>query len=123
SALLPFAVSIEGKVPLLLRGFSIAGVAFAVWTLVTLGKSFDVSPADRGLVDRGPYNLIRHPMYASEIFSTLSIALADLSLWNVLVIVLLTGTIVQRICWEEAIISNYSGYADRVRARLLPGVW
>ena len=123
SALMPFAAQINNPIPIYLRVLSILGVAFAVWTLVVLGKSFDVSPADRGLVDRGPYRIVRHPMYASEIFSTLVLVLADLSLWNIMIVSLLIATIVLRIHWEEAIISNYDGYSQRVRARLFPGVW
>lgn len=123
SALMPFTAQINNPVPLYLRALSIFGVAFAVWTLLVLGKSFDVSPADRGLVDRGPYQIVRHPMYASEIFSTIMLILADLSLWNLLVALLLVVTIVLRIHWEEAIITNYDGYSDRVQARLIPGVW
>ena len=123
SALSPFAVQVQNEIPLLLRGLSLIGVLFAVWTLVALGRSFDVSPADRGLVDRGPYRWMRHPMYASEIFSTLMIVFADLSVWNMFVTFVLIGTIVLRIRWEEAIISGYSGYSDRVPSRLFPGVW
>jgi len=123
SALLPFAIQVNVELPILLRALSISGVAFAVWTIVVLGRSFDVAPADRGLVVRGPYNLVRHPMYASEIFSTVMVAAAEMTLWNFLVISLLVATIVVRIRWEEGIISEYSAYSDRVRARLLPGVW
>lgn len=123
SALLPFAVQVDGAIPLILHVLSLLGVVFAVWVLVVLGSSFDVSPADRGLVVHGPYTLIRHPMYASELFSTMMIVLADLSIWNVAVLITLITTIVLRICWEETIISNYAKYSDRVRTRLLPGVW
>jgi len=123
SALVPFAVQVDGVIPVALHSLSLLGALFAVWALIVLGKSFDVSPADRGLVDRGPYTLVRHPMYASEIFSTFMIVLADLSLRNVLVLFILISTIILRIRWEEALINNYSGYSERVRSRLLPGVW
>lgn len=123
SALSPFAVQVQQDIPLILRALSLAGVVFAVWTLIALGRSFDVSPADRGLVERGPYQWMRHPMYASEIFSTVAIVAADLSLWNVLVTLVMVATIILRIRWEEAIISGYANYSERVRARLFPGVW
>ncbi len=123
SALLPFAIQVQKDIPLILRSLSLAGVVFAVWTLITLGKSFDVSPADRGLVDRGPYRFMRHPMYASEIFSTVMIVAADLSIWNMAVTGLLIATIVMRIRWEEAIISGYPDYSYKVKTRLFPGVW
>lgn len=123
SALLPFTVQIEKPVPIALRALSLAGVALAVWTIVVLGKSFDVSPADRGLVVVGPYQWLRHPMYASELFSVLVIVCADLSVRNILVTLLLIVTLVLRIRWEEKLIFGYQDYGNRVRSRLLPGVW
>lgn len=123
SALLPFAIQITVEIPVAIRWLSLAGVAFAIWTLFTLGKCFDVTPADRGLVSKGPYSLVRHPMYSSELFSVLVMALMDLSLRNVFVTLALTASLILRILWEEQIIRGYSDYSLRVRSRLLPGVW
>jgi len=123
SALMPMAIQINNEIPMANRLISIAGVAFAMWALVSLGKSFDVSPADRGLVNRGPYKLIRHPMYASEMISILAIVIVDLSLRNILVTLGLIIVMVLRIRWEETIISGYQEYSNQVHSRLLPGVW
>ena len=123
SALMPLAIQINGFIPLANRIVSMAGVAVAIWTLVVLGKSFDVSPADRGLVNRGPYKLVRHPMYASELFSVLAMVIVDLNLRNILVTLALIITLVLRIRWEEKIIRGYQAYSFQVRSRLLPGVW
>jgi len=123
SALLPFAIQINTEVPILTRGVSLLGVVFAIWTLVTLGKSFDVSPADRGLVKKGPYKLVRHPMYASELFSVIVMVMVELSLRNIMVTLALAASLVLRIFWEEKIIQGYQDYSLQVRSRLLPGVW
>jgi protein-S-isoprenylcysteine O-methyltransferase Ste14 len=123
SALLPFAVQIDRPVPVILRVLSLAGVVMAIWTILVLGKSFDVSPADRGLVSKGPYRWLRHPMYASELFSVVVLVIVELSLRNVLVTLTLAATLVLRIRWEEKIIVGYQDYGNRVRNRLLPGVW
>lgn len=123
SALLPFAFQINVSVPLLFRLLSLSGVAFAIWSLAVLGKSFDVSPADRGLVSKGPYRWVRHPLYSSELFSVVVMVILDLSLWNTVVTCALIASLIMRIFWEERIINGYSEYLLKVRDRLLPGVW
>lgn len=123
SALLPFAIQVNNSVPVVNRILSLSGVVIAIWTIATLGKSFDVSPADRGLVKHGPYKWLRHPMYASELFSVMVIVIVDLSWRNILVTLVLMATLFLRIQWEEKIIRGYSEYGQQVRSRLLPGVW
>jgi protein-S-isoprenylcysteine O-methyltransferase Ste14 len=123
SALLPFAIQINADVPLSIRILSMLGVGIAIWTIFTLGKAFDVTPADRGLVKNGPYKWVRHPMYASELFSVMIMVLVDFSARNVLVTILLTVSLLLRIHWEEKIIYGYQAYGEQVRSRLLPGVW
>ncbi len=46
----------------------LVGVAIAATCILTLGRSFGFAAADRGVVTRGPYNVVRHPMYASYLF-------------------------------------------------------
>src|SRR6516165_7627974 len=45
----------------------LVGVLLALWSLTTLGRSFGFAAADRGLVSRGPYAVVRHPVYASYV--------------------------------------------------------
>ncbi|BBB48062.1 methyltransferase family protein [Pelolinea submarina] len=123
SALLPFAVQVNNSVPAMNRFLSLFGVVIAIWAIAALGKSFDVSPADRGLVKRGPYKWLRHPMYASELFSVIVIVVVDLSLRNILVTLVLLATLYLRIHWEEKIIRGYADYGKQVRSRVIPGVW
>lgn len=49
----------------------VAGLLIGVAALITLGRSFGVAPADRGLVTRGPYAIVRHPAYTSYLVRTL----------------------------------------------------
>jgi protein-S-isoprenylcysteine O-methyltransferase Ste14 len=123
SALLPFAVRVNNSVPAINRFLSLAGVVIAIWAIAALGKSFDVSPADRGLIKHGPYKWLRHPMYASELFSVITIVVVDLSWRNILVTVVLLATLYLRIHWEEKIIRGYADYGKQVRNRVIPGVW
>ena len=123
SALLPFAIQMDQSVPVFNRFLSLCGVVLAIWAIAALGKSFDVSPADRGLVKRGPYKWLRHPMYASELFSVVAIVIVEMSLRNILVTLVLIATLYLRIRWEEKIIRGYAEYGSQVRNRVLPGVW
>ena len=45
----------------------LAGLAWAVWSLRSLGRNLSVIPQARDVADAGPYRWIRHPLYAGEI--------------------------------------------------------
>jgi len=54
----------------------LAGTAWEVWSLRSLGRSLSIIAQAREVVDRGPYRWIRHPLYAGEIVSVLGIAIS-----------------------------------------------
>lgn len=46
---------------------SVLGVAFSLWAIVTLGRHYDLIlevHQDHELIRRGPYALVRHPVYS-----------------------------------------------------------
>ena len=45
----------------------VAGLLFAIASVAFLGRCFGVLPDVRGLVMRGPYRLVRHPLYLGEL--------------------------------------------------------
>jgi protein-S-isoprenylcysteine O-methyltransferase Ste14 len=49
--------------------FIAAGTLFTLWSLATLGRCFGIFPEARGLVTRGPYRWVRHPVYLGELIS------------------------------------------------------
>lgn len=115
SALEPVALALE-----------LCSLAWICWGLLSLGRSFGVSPADRGVVTHGPYRLVRHPIYAGEIAFTLAYTLGSPSWQNALVLALLASCQVVRALWEEEVLSHntaYREYRARVPWRLLPGVF
>jgi len=92
-----------------------------------LGRSFGVLPAQRGVVLRGPYRLMRHPMYFGYLIAHVSFLLANFSLRNCLAFAVLYAAQLYRIHREESVLSatssEYREYRQRVRWRLLPFVY
>ena len=104
----------------------IFGLALCIVSFLALGRSFGFAAADRGLVRRGPYSIVRHPIYASYVLLQLGYVLQSLSVRNALVMVLVTSCNVGRIRAEDRVLAtneSYGPYRSRVRWRFVPGVW
>lgn len=117
-----------GKVAWPEGGLVVTTVAafFSVVCLLTIGKRFGVRPALRDLVTRGPYRVVRHPLYLSYVIAHIGF---NLQVWNVATLLLaLLGwaAMVCRIRAEERVLSqdpSWPAYVAAVRYRLLPGLW
>jgi protein-S-isoprenylcysteine O-methyltransferase Ste14 len=118
-AWLPLAFRIESSLWFL----SVPGLLLAVWSLAVLGRSFSVAPEDRGIVSRGPYRLLRHPMYAGELLACLGLCAGSRDIWNGLILIVFVILLIVRIQQEESVLAGYKDFARTVRWRLLPGVW
>ncbi|MEN4098921.1 MAG: isoprenylcysteine carboxylmethyltransferase family protein [Anaerolineaceae bacterium] len=124
AAVLPLAAPYPDQVSPVVLIVGVSGYALALWSLLTLGTRFGIAPADRGLVAHGPYRFVRHPMYLGEL--VLRLALVSTSPQPFLaagLFMALAVIQVLRAIREEQILSGYPAYAQRVRFRLIPGVW
>jgi protein-S-isoprenylcysteine O-methyltransferase Ste14 len=101
----------------------IIGLVGMLIAVLSLGRSFGVAPADRGLRTTGLYGWLRHPLYAMEITVFAGFLIANPCWWNLAILTLNTLLQVVRITREERILEGYAGYASRVRWRLVPLVW
>jgi protein-S-isoprenylcysteine O-methyltransferase Ste14 len=102
------------------------GLALCVTSFLALGRSFGFVAADRGLVQRGPYALVRHPIYASYLFLQAGYLLQSISIRNALVMVLASGCNVGRAMAEDRVLATndrFDDYRRQVPWRLIPGVW
>ncbi|MGA2939496.1 MAG: isoprenylcysteine carboxylmethyltransferase family protein [Syntrophobacteraceae bacterium] len=105
---------------------AVSGMAFTLVALGTLGKSWSIIPQVRKLVVRGPYRLVRHPIYVGEITALLGLILARVTIPKILVFLLLVGCQVYRSLQEEKLLTaafpEYADYAAKT-ARFLPGLF
>jgi protein-S-isoprenylcysteine O-methyltransferase Ste14 len=103
----------------------VPGLALNLWALASLGIAFGIAPAHRGLVTQGPYHWLRHPMYAGELLSLVGGLIGAFGIWNAVVFLVFTATIMWRITEEEKVLrkTGYAAYVGLVKWRLVPGIW
>jgi protein-S-isoprenylcysteine O-methyltransferase Ste14 len=102
------------------------GLALVIVGKMTLGRSFGVVPANRGVVVRGPYGVVRHPIYAGYLLTHIGFLAANPSPWNLMVIIVADAALIARALMEERVLSGdamYQGYCQRVGWHLVPGIF
>ena len=113
---------------LLSRGLVLVTVAafLSLVSLLALGLSFGIRPALRTLATRGPYRIVRHPVYLAYVLADLGYNIQEWNVFTVVIVIAGWAALVHRIDAEERILSRDAGwaaYAASVRYRLIPGLW
>jgi len=107
------------------------GYAFGMWAMIE-NRFFSSTvriQTDRGHVvcDSGPYRVVRHPGYAGNLLPLLGIVLALGSVWTLipagvgLIIAVIRTALEDQTLQEE--LPGYRDYVQRVRYRLIPGIY
>ena len=107
-------------------GMILLGNILALLVLNRLGKSFSVMAEARRLVTDGPYRIVRHPLYATELIAITGIFLPYLSIQAAVLFTVQLAVQLIRMHYEEQVLrQTFPDYADyaRHRRRLIPGVW
>lgn len=82
---------------------------------------------DHMVIDNGPYAIVRHPGYLFMCLLFVGMPLALGSLWALIPAVLACLLLIVRTVLEHKTLRNefagYEEYTQRVRYRLIPGVW
>ncbi len=116
-----------------LLGLALAAFGQGLFTWAMVSNRF-FSPAVRLQTDRehqvaigGPYRHVRHPGYAGLILTFVGTSLLLGSLWSLVPALVIAVLYIVRTALEDRTLQQelegYAAYAQRVRARLLPGVW
>jgi protein-S-isoprenylcysteine O-methyltransferase Ste14 len=105
---------------------ALAGMLWTFVALLSLGRCFGVLPEARGLVTRGPYRLVRHPVYLGELAACYGLMLAAPAVRNAFCALVFTAAQAIRMRLEERALGErfpeYATYADAT-PRLLPRLW
>jgi len=123
------------EVPLIFKVLGFIGyipsLGFAFWAVKENAFASDVVriQKDRGhtVCTTGPYRHVRHPMYVGVIFFLLSFPLSLGSLYTfipafiIIILFIIRTSLEDRALQEE--LPGYTEYSQKVRYRLLPGVW
>ena len=105
-----------------------AGLVWAMWT----NRFFSVViriQRDRGhqVVTDGPYRWVRHPGYLAWMLQSLSLPLLFCSVWTFLPVGLMVVMFFVRTALEDRVLMGelpgYKEYAQRVKTKLVPGIW
>lgn len=82
---------------------------------------------DQKVISSGPYAMVRHPMYVGVAMMFLFTPLALGSYWALIPSILMIFVLVPRIFNEEKVLERdlvgYREYMQKVRYRLIPGIW
>lgn len=98
------------------------GLAIVLVALLSLGRALTANPVPvegAGLRTGGIYALVRHPTYVGLILAGLGFTFAVGSIWQVVVLIILTGFLVGKASWEDRLLAEKYGiawydYADHV---------
>jgi protein-S-isoprenylcysteine O-methyltransferase Ste14 len=105
---------------------SAAGLLVVIGGKLSLGRSFGLMPANRGVVSSGLYRLVRHPIYMGYLITHAGFLLANPTMWNILMVVGADLALMRRaVCEEQTLAKDdaYRSYQQTVRGRVLPGVF
>ena len=103
----------------------ISGVVF-IYARLSLGRSIGFVPANRGIVTRGAYKFVRHPVYTGAFLAMLALVLRSYSRLNLLFAATIVVLFMVKSIVEEYFLKRddpaYAAYVQRVRWRWIPGI-
>jgi protein-S-isoprenylcysteine O-methyltransferase Ste14 len=102
-----------------------AALVVSLLAFLSLGRSWGIIPANRGLKTGGLYRVVRHPIYASYIIFDVAYTVVTFTWRNLAVAATIALILYARARYEEELLSRdpeYVAYAQRTRSMLIPGL-
>ena len=121
--------NVPPMISILANGLVFAGYLITFWVLTVnsyLSRTVEVDTGQK-VITTGPYAIVRHPMYFGVALLYIASPLALGSYWAVLPALMILPLLAARIRNEEDVLlrelAGYAEYRQKVKYRLLPGVW
>jgi len=111
--------------PIVGNGLAIVSLIILVYALLSLGRNIGFIPAQRRVVTKGAYGIVRHPIYSGTFISLFAFVLRSYSVLNLTVAAVLVALLMIRGVAEERFLREDAGYApylQEVRWRWFPGI-
>jgi protein-S-isoprenylcysteine O-methyltransferase Ste14 len=121
-----FSTTSKESWPALGLAIQILGLILSILAFISLGRSFAVIAANRGIQTRGLYKFVRHPLYLSYLVGTIGFVICVPSFYNIILAYIWFGLAVLRIYSEERFLEKdpaYAAYQKEVPCRLIPFVF
>ena len=102
------------------------GLSVVIGGKLSLGRSFGLMPANRGIVSTGLYRVVRHPIYLGYLITHVGFFGANPTPWNAVILIAADLALMWRAVCEEQTLQRdpaYRSYLDAVRWRVVPGVF
>lgn len=108
----------------------VIGLSFAAWARIYLGKNWSgnvVIQKNHELIQTGSYSIVRHPIYAGDIFALLGSAITLGGLWGFYMSLIIAFTLLFKAKKEEKLLlqqfpNEYPEYKKRVKT-LIPFIY
>ena len=105
---------------------SAVGLLVVIGGKMSLGRSFGLMPANRGIVSTGLYQVVRHPIYLGYLITHIGFVMANPTTWNIATLLFADLALMVRAKCEEKTLAQdaaYRAYQQKVRWRVLPGLF
>jgi protein-S-isoprenylcysteine O-methyltransferase Ste14 len=120
----PVPVAILGALLVLIGS---VGSTVCRYAMGRLWSAATVVHGEHAILDRGPWGIVRHPLYAFIFVMYVGTAIVFATWWEWVLLALMIAAHIKKLIDEERFLETslpgYRDYQQRVRYRIIPGVW